>query len=227
MGGEVWTIDSYAFNSAMHLSQELTNCQVTALNILDNLDSRYGLQGKNVLSINDSSHYTYDLFTSKYEISAINIDNINRKIEYRWSLKSERWHKIDLDDYYYENALRKVFVAKNLSEKDFLGSLEYHYIKSNFGLLILPGSQFCSYLCSLIEQDNNIPFRCTETICSNFVRAVSDNDIFSVDSFFRFLEDDIPIDLQDFYEFVDKDKLKDILQNEEIKILSLDKFYNS
>lgn len=46
LGDEVWTIDSYAFNSAMHLSQELTNCQVTALNILDNLDSRYGLQGK-------------------------------------------------------------------------------------------------------------------------------------------------------------------------------------
>lgn len=44
---------------------------------------------------------------------------------------------------------------------------------------------------------------------------------------FRFLEDDIPIDLQDFYEFVDKDRLKDILQNEKIEILSLDKFYNS
>lgn len=79
----------------------------------------------------------------------------------------------------------------------------------------------------LIEQDNNIPLRCAETICSNFVRAVSDNDVFSLDSFFRFLEDDIPIDLQDFYEFVDKDRLKDILQNEKIEILSLDKFYNS
>lgn len=227
LGDEVWTIDSYAFNSAMHLSQELTNCQVTALNILDNLDSRYGLQGKNVLSVIDSTHYTYDLFTDKYEISAINIDNINRKIEYRWSLKCERWYKIDLDDYYYENAIRKVFVAKNLSNNNFAESIESHYIKSKFGLLILPGSQFCSYLCSLIEQDNNIPLRCAETICSNFVRAVSDNDVFSLDSFFRFLEDDIPIDLQDFYEFVDKDRLKDILQNEKIEILSLDKFYNS
>lgn len=227
LGDEVWTIDSYAFNSAMHLSQELTNCEVTALNILDNLDSRYGLQGKNVLSVIDSTHYTYDLFTDKYEISAINIDKINRKIEYRWSLKCGRWHKIDLYDYYYENALRKVFIAKELSENNFAESVGSHYVKSKFGLLILPGCQFCTYLCSLIEQDSNIPFRCTETICSNFVRAVSDNDVFSVDSFFRFLEDDIPIDLQDFYEFVDKDRLKGILQNEKVEILSLDKFYNS
>ena len=227
LGDEVWTIDSYAFDSAMHLSQELTNCKVTALNILDNLDSKYGLQGKNVLSVVDSTHYTYDLFTDKYEISAINIDCTNRKIEYKWSLKCGRWHKIDLDDYYYENDSRKIFISNEASKIDFSESIKSHYIKSKFGLLILPNSPLGSYLCSLIEQDNNFPLRCVETICSNFMRAISDNDAFSVDSFFRFLEDDIPIDLQDFYEFIDKVKLKEIMQKEEIEILSLNKFYNN
>lgn len=41
IGDNVWTIESYAFNSAMRLSQEISNCKSTAFGILGQLGAEF------------------------------------------------------------------------------------------------------------------------------------------------------------------------------------------
>ena len=71
LGDDVWTIESYAFNSAMRLSQEITNCSSTAFGILSQLGANFSDDVKRVYSDTLNSHYTSELFLERYEVSKI------------------------------------------------------------------------------------------------------------------------------------------------------------
>ena len=226
LGDEVWTIESYAFSSAIHLSQEISKCPSTAFGILKDLGADFNTDIRKVLSITDSSHYTYKLFLEKFEISNVLIDANNRKMEFKWELNADRNLKIFVDRLYISGSCSNcVIILRNVTAIDGIDN-NIHFINSHFGLIILPSSPLNSFLCDLLAKNEEKSNMFVEFICKYITKIFAEYFQFSLESFRNCMEEEISSDYQDFCSIEEKNKIEELLAQENYQIVNFAKFYN-
>lgn len=226
-GDNVWTIESYAFNSAMRLSQEISNCKSTAFGILGQLGAEFSADVKNIYSDTLNKHYTSELFLEKYEISKIHVDDKNRKIEFKWEQKQERWYNLSLNRVArHYGGMSSVYIMckganieKNVSE-------DIHFIKSKVGLLVLSGNSIADYMESILQKTDDERYMiAVEIICSLILKKLSNKNLNIDDVLNNFHEQDINSLGKEFTDYVEMDKLKEILGQEEFNVVDFGKYY--
>lgn len=227
LGDRVWTIESYAFNSAMMLSQEISNCATTAYGILYQLGARFSDEIKCVYSDTLNAHYTSELFLGKYEISKIIVDKESRKIEFKWEPKQGRWHNLSLNrmSRYYGGFSGVYIMCKDASIECNV-SEEVHFIKSKIGLLILNGSPIADFLENLLTNTDDERYTiCAEIICILILKKLFNMNI-NIDGVLNsFNEQDINPLGRDFDNYVNRNDLKEILRNENFNVIDFGKYY--
>lgn len=227
LGDNVWTIESYAFNSAMQLSQEISNCTATAFGILDQLGAKFSEEVKRVYSDTLNSHYTSELFLDKYEISKINIDSQNRKIEFKWEIKQDRWFHLSLNRMARHYAgMGIVYIKCAEAEVENNVPSEIHFIKSKIGLMIMSGNPISDFLEQLLKNTDDERNRiAAEIICSLILRKLNNKNLNIEDILNNFQEQDMNSLGQEFDDYVDREKLKDILKAENFGVVDFGKYY--
>lgn len=227
LGDDVWTIESYAFNSAMRLSQEISNCSSTAFGILSQLGAKFSDEVKRVYSDTLNSHYTSELFLERYEVSKISVDDKNRKIEFKWALRNNRWHDLTLNRMSrHYGGTSGVYIKNKEAIVDCNVDRNIHFIKSKIGLLILSDNPIADYMNELLANTDDERYRISvEIICALILRKLSNRNINIDDVLNNFREHEINHLGQEFYEYVDEEKLKTILKQEDFNVIDFSKYY--
>lgn len=227
LGENVWTIESYAFNSAMRLSQEISNCKSTAFGILGQLGAEFREEVKRVYSDTLNSHYTSDLFLDRYEISKIFVDDTNRKIEFKWEQKQNRWYNLSLNlmARHYGGMSSVYIMCKDATIDNNVPS-DVHFIKSKIGLLVLSGSPIADFMENTLQNTDDERYMiAVEIICTLILRKLANKSLNIDEMFNNFHEQDINSLGQEFEDYVDLNKLRDILKQEKFHVIDFGKYY--
>lgn len=227
LGDDVWTIESYAFNSAMRLSQEISNCSSTAFGILSQLGAKFSDEVQRVYSDTLNSHYTSELFLERYEVSKIFVDDKNRKIEFKWVSRNNRWHNLTLNRMSrHYGGTSAVYIKNKEAIVNCNVDSNTHFIKSKIGLLILSDNPIADYMNELLANTDDERYRISvEIICALILRRLSNRNMNIDDVLNNFREHEINHLGQEFYEYVDEERLKTILKQEDFKVIDFSKYY--
>ena len=226
-GDNVWTIESFAFNSAMRLSQEISNCKSTAFGILGQLGAEFSDDVKNIYSDTLNRHYTSELFLDKYEISKILVDDSNRKIEFKWEQKQNRWRTLNLNRIArHYGGMSSVYIMRKGASVESNISNDVHFIKSKIGLLVIAGNPVTDFMESILENTEDERYMiAVEIICSLILRKLSNKNLNIDDVLNSFHEQDINSLGKEFEDYVDVDKLKNVLKQEVFHVVDFGKYY--
>lgn len=227
LGVDVWTIESYAFNSAIRLSQEISNCKSTAFGILGQLGAEFSDDVKNVYSDTFNKHYTSELFLDRYEISKIHVDEANRKIEFKWEQKQNRWHTLNLNRVArHYGGMSSVYIMCNGTAVDSNVPDDVHFIKSKIGLFVIAGNPITDFLESILNNNDDERYMiAVEIICSLILRKLSNKNLNLDDVLKNFHEQEINSLGKEFNDYVDIEKLKEVLKQEVFHVVDFGKFY--
>lgn len=227
LGDHVWTIESYAFNSAMRLSQEISNCKTTAFGILGQLGAEFSEEVRSVYSDTLNSHYTNELFLGKYEISKILVDVQNRKIEFKWQHKNDRWYNLTLNHGARQyGGVSSVYIMRKDASVESNVSDGIHFIKSKIGLLVLADCPIAEFMDSMLKNtDDERYMMAVNIICTLILKKLFYKNINFEDVFSNFNEHDDNFLGKEFNDYVDVERFKKILKKETFQVVDFGKYY--
>ena len=156
--GHFWTMESEAFAATNGLLKEIKSTDKSALSLLKTLYGEDIAQLKNIdILLCKQRYYNLidDLILSKFEITKININEEQRRLDLYWSLKgkTEKWIVIDTDKHHnrHVDSRKMIFVQTSLEK---LFDDEYDAIRSSYGLIIPRNSGLSDYFIGLISKLN-------------------------------------------------------------------------
>lgn len=211
----------------MRLSQEISNCKSTAFGILGQLGAEFSDDVKNIYSDTLNRHYTSELFLDKYEISKILVDDSNRKIEFKWEQKQNRWRTLNLNRIArHYGGMSSVYIMRKGASVESNISNDVHFIKSKIGLLVIAGNPVTDFMESILENTEDERYMiAVEIICSLILRKLSNKNLNIDDVLNSFHEQDINSLGKEFEDYVDVDKLKNVLKQEVFHVVDFGKYY--
>lgn len=174
--GHFWTIESEAFAAANSLLKEIKSTDKSAVSLLKTL---YGEEEAELGNIDvllcKQRYYNLidDLILSKFEISKININEKQRRLDLYWSLmsKEKKWHVAStMQDRHSSRRYNMMFIQTS-TEDMFEGP--YDAIKSSYGLIIPKCSALSTFFNNMLcqinvnDEDDNVIF-------DNVARFISD-----------------------------------------------------
>ena len=101
-----------------------------------------------------------------------------------------------------------------------------HFIKSKIGLLILSDNPIADYMNELLANTDDERYRISvEIICALILRKLSNRNMNIDDVLNNFREHEINHLGQEFYEYVNEERLKTILKQEDFRVIDFSKYY--
>lgn len=147
-------------------------------------------------------------------------------MEFKWELNADRNLKIFVDRLYISGSCSNcVIILRNQTTIDGIDD-NIHFINSHFGLIILPSSPLNSFLCDLLAKNEEKSNMFVKFICNYITKIFSEYFQFSLESFRNSMDEEVSSDYQDFCSIEEKNKIEELLAQENYQIVNFAKFYN-
>lgn len=225
LSNEIYTMESHAYAAAVSLVQDIHDCGKTSLGITKELLQSNKIQANCIYAESDFTSYFNQLFLSKYQVSAIQVDENLRKIEFAWKRDAHYWHCININYFHHHGRNERLFIQ--LDETVKVEPIKDEIaIKSKLGYFLLKNSSFCDLFCQILEKKDDrrdVALNVLGSFCllllANPLKA-NEKDIMT---FFSSEENPLREDIWDF--IGSKEEFISMINTLNLKIVDFSKFY--
>ena len=220
-----FSIDGVAYAAANQLIQDINVPSKTAVCLLNELQNRKPDESFNNVILLHPSSYMSDIFFNSFEVSVFNIDYQNRQLLIKWSKKSNRWKKHEIDNYAalykYQNKIN-VFVPLKQSDIELVQQKnDFFALLSTFGIFLTPNSKMSLFLSQCI-QDSNIDDNAINILLIYVSKIISDPAELDNKNFDFFFRSDINYLGDNIWDIINKEDFKSSLPNKELIVCDFD-----
>lgn len=224
LGEEVWTIESKAYTAAENLVQEIKDCNLTALALFKEVNDSFCKDERNILFNAAEQKYINEIFLSKYEVDKLDCFINERRIEFRWKRKNNRWFGFETALVRSYDSIGKYFYLCNDLQNIEKNVEEYDVIVSKYGMFCISDHPIFG-LIKKLAHSNNSDERYISKFIAGYVKILNkDRRQYSAQHFENYCNGNDAYWNNDYWNSIDKSELIECLQKD-IKFLDFNIYY--
>lgn len=226
---DVWTIESQAYLHAVQMIQDIQRCNASPLSITSGLQGGSALHehSRCVYADFNSANYVSNLFLKSYQIQEIAIYVEHRKMEIKWSKGAGLWHILDVSFESWRSMYNtKLFIQKLSADINLTNQNGASVICTKFGILLLKGNHFNTYFDELLSKGDPAYETSIEILSILFARKIRMQDC-PEDYIDKFFDSDFNTLGDDIWKYLDKDRVKECMNDKTLKKVDFSKFYHN